>query len=141
MQAFIMLGYSFDSKSLTPEQWQSRYDSLIGSNTLPLLCVGADETQLNITWHADRDNAYPEVMLSKNADMSGAVIFVMTLASAVTWLIYHKLLLPLKLAFADRIRHAQFLNDASEILLEGDALKLPTVAPSVIIPVVELFLK
>ena len=50
-------------------------------------------------------------------------------------------MLPLKLAFADRIRHAQFLNDASEILLEGDALKLPTVAPSVIIPVVELFLK
>lgn len=56
-------------------------------------------------------------------------------------LVDYPTMLPLKLAFADRIRHAQFLNDASEILLEGEALKLPTAAPSVIIPVVELFLK
>ena len=82
MQVFIMPGYSFDSKSLTPEQWQSRYDSLIGSNTLPLLCVGADETQLNITWHADKSAAYPEVKLSKNADMSGAVSFTGETAEA-----------------------------------------------------------
>lgn len=75
LQAFIMPSYAFDSMPLTKEQWQSRYESLIGENTLPLLCVGADETQLNITWHADKNAAYPEVKLSKNADMSGAVSF------------------------------------------------------------------
>ncbi len=75
LQAFIVPGFAFDSMSLTEEQWQSRYDSLIESNTLPLLCVGADETQLNITWHTDKNAAYPEVKLSKKSDMSDAVTF------------------------------------------------------------------
>lgn len=66
---------AFDSMPLTQEQWQERYESLIGENTLPLLCVGSDETELNLTWHAAKDAAYPEVKLSKNADMSGAVTF------------------------------------------------------------------
>lgn len=74
-QAFLVSGFAFDSRSMTPEQWQSRYESLKGSNTLPLLCVGSDETKLNITWHADKNSAYPEVRLSKNDDMLGAVTF------------------------------------------------------------------
>lgn len=82
MQAFVFPGWCFDGKSLTQEQWQSRYDSLIGSNTLPLLCVGADETQLNITWHADKNAAYPEVKLSENESMSGAVSFTGETAEA-----------------------------------------------------------
>ena len=56
-------------------------------------------------------------------------------------LVDYPAMLPLRLAFADRVRYAQFLNDASEILLEGDVLKLPKIAPSVIVPVVELYLK
>lgn len=75
LQAFILPGYAFDKMPLTQKQWQSRYDSLIGTNTLPLLCVGSDQTQLNITWHADKKAAYPEVKLSKKADMSKAVTF------------------------------------------------------------------
>ena len=35
--------------------------------------------------------------------MSGAVIFVMTLASAVTWLIYHYVMIPLGLAYLSTI--------------------------------------
>lgn len=75
IQTFGVPSYAFDRMPLTQEQWQTRYDSLKDSNTLPLLCVGADETQLNITWHADKNSAYPEVKLSKNNDMSDAVIF------------------------------------------------------------------
>lgn len=75
VQNFSVQTFAFDKMPLTQEEWQERYESLKDSNTLPLLCVGADETQLNITWHADENSAYPEVKLSKNADMSGAVIF------------------------------------------------------------------
>ena len=48
--------------------------------------------------------------------------------------------LPLKLDFADRIRYAQFLNDASEVPVENGALRLPRIIPPVEIPVVEMFL-
>ena len=75
LQSFAVSGYAFDKMPLTQKQWQSRYDSLVGENTLPLLCVGSDETQLNITWHAAKKAAYPEVKLSKKADMSKAVTF------------------------------------------------------------------
>ena len=75
LQAFAMPSYAFDKMPLTQEQWQNRYESLVTSNTLPLLCVGSDETELNITWHADKNAAYPEVKLSEKADMSGAVMF------------------------------------------------------------------
>ncbi len=66
---FVFAG-GFDSMSLDENQWQERYDSYISSNTLPLLCVGSDQTKLNLTWHASKDSAYPEVRISKNADMS-----------------------------------------------------------------------
>lgn len=67
--------YSFDNLPLTREEWQNVYESNISSNTLPLLCVGADETQLNLTWHAAKDAAYPEVKLSLSADMADASLF------------------------------------------------------------------
>ena len=49
----------------------------------------------------------PFLGVSKKFDscigMSGAVIFVMTLASAVTWLIYHYIMVPLGLAYLSTI--------------------------------------
>jgi len=49
----------------------------------------------------------PFLGVSKKFDscigMSGAVIFVMTLASAVTWLIYHYIMVPLKLTYLSTI--------------------------------------
>ncbi len=82
VQTFCVPSYSFDKMPLTQEEWRQRYSSLKDSNTLPLLCVGADETRLNITWHADKNAAYPEVKLSKNPDMSGAVLFTGETAQA-----------------------------------------------------------
>lgn len=82
MQALVLPGYAFDDMGMTEKQWQNRYNTLIGSNTLPLLCVGSDETQLNITWHAEKNRAYPQVKLSKNRDMSGAVTFTGVTAEA-----------------------------------------------------------
>jgi len=81
-QAFLVPGFAFDNMSLSEKQWQKRYDSLIDSNTLPLLCVGADETQLNITWHAKKSAAYPEVKLSKKSNMKNAVKFTGTTMDA-----------------------------------------------------------
>lgn len=72
----FVTGFAFDSKPLTKEQWQDRYDSLVSSNTLPLLCVGADQTQLNLVWHAAKGSAHPEVRLSKNQDMSDSIVFM-----------------------------------------------------------------
>ena len=66
---------AFDDKSMTKEEWDNTYSSLRDENTLPTLCVGADETQLNICWHAAKDKAQPKVRLAKSADMSGYVEF------------------------------------------------------------------
>lgn len=66
---------AFDDKSMTKEEWDETYSSLRDENTLPTLCVGADETQLNICWHAAKDKAQPTVRLAKSADMSGYVEF------------------------------------------------------------------
>ncbi len=66
---------AFDSKSLSRDEWQKVYEENITDNTLPMLCVGANETELNICWHADKNAAFPEVRLAKAADMSDAIAF------------------------------------------------------------------
>lgn len=75
VQIFGISGSAFDKKSLTEDEWQSRYDTLVKANTLPLLCVGKDQTELNLTWHAAKDSAFPEVKLSTNENMTDAVSF------------------------------------------------------------------
>lgn len=57
------------------ENWKPRYEALIESNTLPMLCVGADETQVSLCWHAPKETALAQVMLSVNEDMSDAIAF------------------------------------------------------------------
>ncbi len=66
---------AFEDHSMTNEEWQELYNSQITDNTLPTLCVGANETELNICWHADKTAAIPKVQLSRNADMTDAVVF------------------------------------------------------------------
>ena len=66
---------AFDDKSMTQEEWDAVYEDLADENTLPMLCVGADETQLNICWHAAKDKAEPKVRLAKNSEMSDYVEF------------------------------------------------------------------
>ncbi len=75
LQVCLLPGYAFDSMPLTQDAWQARYDSLVNENTLPLLCVGSDQTELRLTWHAAKDAAFPEVKLAKSADMTDAVTF------------------------------------------------------------------
>lgn len=57
------------------ENWKPRYEALIESNTLPMLNVGADETQVSLCWHAPKETASAQVMLSVNEDMSDAIAF------------------------------------------------------------------
>lgn len=79
MQTMIFSAFAaFDDFSLTQEEWQARYDELITDNTLPTLCVGADETQLNICWHAAKDKAVAQVRLADNKEMANAVTFTGT---------------------------------------------------------------
>ncbi len=81
MSILMVMQLSFNSAAITnlpqlsEEEWGSIYDSLHNDNTLPMLNVGADETQVSLCWHADKSFAKAQVELSKNADMSDARLF------------------------------------------------------------------
>ncbi len=75
VQAPFVFSGAFDDHSMTQEEWNEHYAELSDENTLPTLCVGADETQLNITWHAAKDKAQAKVRLAKNKSMADAVVF------------------------------------------------------------------
>ncbi len=66
---------AFDAPVLSDEEWETLYESLRYENELPMLCVGADETQVSLVWHADKEVAKPEVKLAKNELMTGATTF------------------------------------------------------------------
>ncbi len=70
---FSLSASAYTAEKLTEEEWNTLYDSLKDDNTLPMLCVGADETKLGLVWHAPKDTAVPQVRASKNADMTDAV--------------------------------------------------------------------
>ena len=72
---FSMSASAYTAEKLTQDEWNTLYNSLKDDNTLPMLCVGADETKLGLVWHSPKDTAKAEVKLSKNADMSDAVLF------------------------------------------------------------------
>ena len=65
----------FDAPKLTRDEWDLMYNSYFPYNTLPMLCVGSDETEVSLCWHADKTNAKAEVLISKNSDMSDSVKF------------------------------------------------------------------
>ncbi len=66
---------AFDAPKLSREQWDELYNETFGDNTLPMLCVGANETEVSLCWHADKATANAQVLFSKNADMSDAKVF------------------------------------------------------------------
>lgn len=66
---------AFDAPTLSQEEWDSLYSSFSDDNTLPMLCVGADENSVSLCWHADADTATPKVRLAKNKAMANAVVF------------------------------------------------------------------
>ncbi len=66
---------AFNAPYLDQENWDMFYQLQVEDNTLPMLNVGADETQVSLCWHADKNTAKAEVKLSANADMSDATVF------------------------------------------------------------------
>lgn len=56
-------------------------------------------------------------------------------------LLRYPTMMPLKLSFADKVWYAQFMNDASEVVLRDGELCLPAIAPPVVVPVVEFLVK
>ncbi len=69
------VSFAFESEKLTQAEWDAVYASLKDGNTLPTLNVGADETQVNLCWHVNKENAQPKVRVSKSADMADAIEF------------------------------------------------------------------
>lgn len=66
---------AFDAPHLERDEWDELYGSLCDSNELPLLCVGANETEASLVWHSAKGNATPEVRLAKNELMTNAQTF------------------------------------------------------------------
>ena len=86
---------AFNAPKLEKDEWDMYYESLVDKNTLPTLNVGADQTQVSLCWHADKDTAVPQVRVADNADMNGAKtngkagIFVKKCIDKVRYLWYH----------------------------------------------------
>ncbi len=83
-QTDLISSAAFGAPELSKAEWDSRYSSLIGSNTLPMLNVGADETQVSLCWHDAKDTGGAQVRVSENSDMSDAKLFSGTMTDAET---------------------------------------------------------
>ena len=57
LQVCIFAFADFNAPALTKAEWDTLYNSLKDDNTLPMLCVGADETEVGLCWHADKETA------------------------------------------------------------------------------------
>ena len=65
----------YNFRKLSRSEWDMIYNEFHYNNTLPLINVGADETQISLCWHTDKENAKAEVRLAKNLLMTDAVLF------------------------------------------------------------------
>ena len=65
----------FNAPYFEKEEWDVHFSSLENDNTLPMLNVGADETQVSLCWHADKNTAKAEVKVSTSSDMADAKTF------------------------------------------------------------------
>ena len=70
-----VVSFASYAPKLSRAEWDELYASLKDENTLPMLCVGADQTEIRLVWHADKDNAKPEVKIGKGEAMNGAKTF------------------------------------------------------------------
>ncbi len=75
VQISLFAQANFNAPNLTKAEWNVLYNSLKDDNTLPMLCVGADETQVNLCWHADKTTAKAQVRVATNAAMSNPTVF------------------------------------------------------------------
>ena len=72
----------YNAPKYDKEEWNMHYSSLVKENTLPMLNVGADQTQVNLCWHCDKSTAKAEVQLATNSDMTDAKTFVGTITES-----------------------------------------------------------
>lgn len=70
LSANVFAFADFNAPKLTRDEWDMLYNSYYPYNNLPMLCVGADETQISLCWHSEKTDAIPVVRFSENADMS-----------------------------------------------------------------------
>ena len=68
LQICVFAFADFNAPALTKPEWDSYYASLKDDNTLPMLCVGANESEVSLCWHADKDTAVAQVRLADNAE-------------------------------------------------------------------------
>lgn len=66
---------AFDAPLLDRNEWDELYGSLCDGNELPMLCVGANETEVSLVWHSAKETATPKVRLAKNELMLNAETF------------------------------------------------------------------
>lgn len=66
---------AFDAPKLNRKEWDDLYTKNLDNNTMPMLCVGEDETQVSLCWHAGKSEANATVRLSEKEDMSEAKTF------------------------------------------------------------------
>lgn len=75
LQLCVFAFADFNAPALTKPEWDELYGSLKDDNTLPMLCVGANESEVGLCWHADKNTAVAQVRLADNAEMNGAETF------------------------------------------------------------------
>lgn len=73
--ANVLAFANFNAPKLSKDEWEMLYNSKYPYNDLPMLCVGADETQVSLCWHSDKSDAAPVVRISQNEDMSEFIEF------------------------------------------------------------------
>lgn len=71
----IVSSAAFEAPILNRDEWNTLYTESIEDNTLPMLCVGADETEVSLCWHADKNEARAQVLLSESEEMANAKTF------------------------------------------------------------------
>ena len=65
----------FNAPKHSRDEWNMLYNLHYPNNNLPMLCVGANETEVSLCWHADKENAVSLVRLSENSEMNDFVEF------------------------------------------------------------------
>ncbi len=66
---------AYNAPALTQAEWDALYSSLRDGNELPMLCVGSNQTEVSLVWHAGKEVAKPEVKLADNILMLNAKTF------------------------------------------------------------------
>ncbi len=84
LQSSALFSDAYYIANMTQEEWDRHYASLRDDNTLPTLCVGADETQVSLVWHANASTAQAKLLLADNSDMRNPKTFTGTLTPAET---------------------------------------------------------